>query len=815
MSSAAQDAALHQLQSEQSKLLDRIDELRTIGVGGLVELPQLIVCGNQSSGKSSVLEAISRVQFPAKSSLCTRFATEVILRRSESVSVKVSIEPGPSRTDEKRKKHLRSFSPESIPDSNNLGKLIEEAQAHMGFDSSEDTEDSGFSDDVLRVEVSGPDKPELTLVDLPGLYYSISKDQGAIGRDIVHSLTERYMKNTRSIILAVISCKQDYHLQQVLNIADRYDPRRERTMGIITHPDSPSPGSEEEEIWLSFVKNEKDRLQLGWHALRNRNYETRESSHKERDDREKEFFNKGRWSSIPRDSVGIDSLRSRLSDVLLKHIRRNLPALIADIKEKVAERQLKLRKLGTPRASIQEQKGFLLHISSAFERITGQALNGMYDDDFFGGFDPESDEQDFRRLRAIIRELNEYFAEAMEVAGYRREIVYSHSRTKRDDLSSNPYLQDWRPTLVDRKTLEIEVSKQARKNRGLEMPGSANQFLVGDLFRDQSKPWEEIARGHLMATWESVRYFVKLVLKHLTDEHIFSRIVGDLLEPELEKTRTSLLDKLDELTFYIKRGHPLPVGKSFLVRIQQARRDRELQRFRSALGKPIDRDTELAFSELEDAFSNLRIRADEHAAAEIIDEMEAYYETAIVTFVDNVATLAIENCLLRPLDQMLTSQTINNMKDEEVQQLAAEPSYILEERERLSGELAKLQAGLRAFGPFNIHPPSMPPFGSKAKPPSTSSDSASSGQESSNPPKSLFSSLSPSVTSSASEPFSESETHPEPFFRNSKMSQEKPISMFSSTFSKPATTSSPFTFQTNGTGPFNATQSPSTKIFNS
>lgn len=81
MSHAMEDDALHQLQQEQSKLLDKIDELRTIGVGGLVELPQLIVCGNQSSGKSSVLEAISRVRFPAKSNVCTRFATEVILRR--------------------------------------------------------------------------------------------------------------------------------------------------------------------------------------------------------------------------------------------------------------------------------------------------------------------------------------------------------------------------------------------------------------------------------------------------------------------------------------------------------------------------------------------------------------------------------------------------------------------------------------------------------------------------------------------------------------------------------------------------------------
>jgi GTP1/Obg family GTP-binding protein len=71
MPQKTEDEALSQLQHEQSKLLDTIDELRTIGVAGLVELPQLIVCGNQSSGKSSVLEAISRVRFPAKSNVCT------------------------------------------------------------------------------------------------------------------------------------------------------------------------------------------------------------------------------------------------------------------------------------------------------------------------------------------------------------------------------------------------------------------------------------------------------------------------------------------------------------------------------------------------------------------------------------------------------------------------------------------------------------------------------------------------------------------------------------------------------------------------
>lgn len=106
MSSPLDEQAMNQLQSQQSELLDKIDELRTIGVGGLVELPQIIVCGNQSSGKSSVLEAISRVRFPARGNICTRFATEVVLRRSPQEKIKVSIDPGDSRKDKQERQKL-------------------------------------------------------------------------------------------------------------------------------------------------------------------------------------------------------------------------------------------------------------------------------------------------------------------------------------------------------------------------------------------------------------------------------------------------------------------------------------------------------------------------------------------------------------------------------------------------------------------------------------------------------------------------------------------------------------------------------------
>ncbi len=53
--------------------LDLIDHLRSQGVGSDLPLPQIAVMGDQSCGKSSVLEAISGIPFPRGSGLVTRW----------------------------------------------------------------------------------------------------------------------------------------------------------------------------------------------------------------------------------------------------------------------------------------------------------------------------------------------------------------------------------------------------------------------------------------------------------------------------------------------------------------------------------------------------------------------------------------------------------------------------------------------------------------------------------------------------------------------------------------------------------------------
>src|SRR5687767_194171 len=173
--------ALDQLNSKEAKsLLDTVDALRALHVGGIVQLPQIVVVGDQSSGKSSVLEAISRVRFPVKGGLCTRFATELVLRTAAQTTVDISIE----RRSDDLSTTLGEDKLKSLHKKEDIPEIVEEAKKRMGIDGSSKI----FSPDVLRIKIFAPDVPNLTLVDLPGFYHSEDDDQSAQGQIIVNKL---------------------------------------------------------------------------------------------------------------------------------------------------------------------------------------------------------------------------------------------------------------------------------------------------------------------------------------------------------------------------------------------------------------------------------------------------------------------------------------------------------------------------------------------------------------------------------------------------------------------------------------------------
>jgi GTPase SAR1 family protein len=81
-------------------LLQKIDKLFASNVGEYISLPQLVVVGDQSSGKSSVLEGLTNLPFPRDSGLCTRFATQIIFRRARTSGISISIIPSANSSSE-------------------------------------------------------------------------------------------------------------------------------------------------------------------------------------------------------------------------------------------------------------------------------------------------------------------------------------------------------------------------------------------------------------------------------------------------------------------------------------------------------------------------------------------------------------------------------------------------------------------------------------------------------------------------------------------------------------------------------------------
>lgn len=118
--------------SKSTRRLEQIADLRARGIGDHIDLPQLIVCGDQSAGKSSVLEGLTGLPFPRQDGVCTKFATEIILQHSiGEQSITATILPSSSRS-ESFKIMLRSYR-QQLQDFDELPVAITEAGSLMGI----------------------------------------------------------------------------------------------------------------------------------------------------------------------------------------------------------------------------------------------------------------------------------------------------------------------------------------------------------------------------------------------------------------------------------------------------------------------------------------------------------------------------------------------------------------------------------------------------------------------------------------------------------------------------------------------------------
>ncbi|KAI3390865.1 hypothetical protein diail_8475 [Diaporthe ilicicola] len=680
------------IQSENHRdLLDIVDKLRSRGVSHYVDLPQIIVCGSQSSGKSATLEALSGIPFPTAEGLCTRFATELILRRGDETKISVHINPGAGRTEEERIT-LAAFAPKTN-DRDDVSKLIESAKHAMGLSGDKA---KVFSTDVLRIELVSPEQPNLTIVDLPGLFGASDKNQTDEDSTIVHKLVTTYMKQRRSIILAVVAADNAFANQPVTKLARDIDPSGMRTLGLLTKPDKVDRGSDTERYYLELAQNQNVVLTLGWHMLRNKGFDTLDDTPEQREKREADFFADSAWNVLEPEQLGVENLRKRLREIQWDQIRRGLPGVKSDVQTGILDCQLKLTHLGSARDGRKEKQKYLMHISSRLTKLMQAAIDGVYAHRFFESYPGQRDAFD-RRLRANVQRILTNYSETMTSDGQALEVVEDDLAPKRS--CKFVYRRDYLKTI---KSLMEEC-------RGRELPGTYNPLVVGDLFTRQCKPWQAISQNLVEVIHEAAAVTFNKLLSELCDANTKNRLMKRMVQPSLYCLRQDLKNTVAELLEPHMSIHPITYNEYLTEVVQDIQGSRHKRKFDRTATESCGYNTDNAvitadkvplLKLLQSLLKATEPNPREYAASLAADVAEAYYKVALKKFVDDVSVNAVETCLIQKLPDVFSPEVVWDLDDEQIESLGSEDDSTIKTRNELQEKLRVLEGGLKDLDAF-------------------------------------------------------------------------------------------------------------------
>jgi GTPase SAR1 family protein len=584
-------ASLENLETdEQRRILDTVGQVRKCGLERTLSLPQLVVCGDQSAGKSSVLEALTEIPFPRNDNLCTRFATEISLRRAPSNSLTIKVIPGDNRS-AAEKKAIQKFE-ESISNFDDLPKIMDRAMAVMGIANDPDSDGvtQAFSRDVLSIVIEGPSRPQLTLVDIPGLIATHTKGTTSADVDLVAQITDDYIQQQRTICLAVVSATSDYANQKILEKVREVDKEGDRTLGIITKPDRLEAGSGSEKSFIGLARNEDVFFKLGWHVLKNRSFEQRDFEIQARNMHEATFFQSSNFKCLPKESVGIDALRRRLSDLLFEHVKRELPNLRDDLEKALVGAQQQLDLLGEPRSSVAHCKKYLTQLSLDYYEISKAAVNGHYEGAYFHtnvdhDFSVDSPSA-FCRTRAVVQNLNAQFSDDLRKNGHSYYIDLEDDGLPRRTVGELlAQVKKGPPVSLKKKEALDWVRKVLARTRGKELAGNFNPLLVGELFWEQSTKWRSMAVSHIEQVSHVCRTFLKKLLHDKAPQDVETR-VWFRIEETLKTRSESAFQELDALVKDLT-DYPINYNHYYTDSISRRRQDRQ----KEALSKSLEEAT--------------------------------------------------------------------------------------------------------------------------------------------------------------------------------------------------------------------------------
>ncbi|XP_057817194.1 dynamin-related protein 3A isoform X2 [Cryptomeria japonica] len=530
---AEQQEMLMSLGQAVIPVVNRLQDIfAQLGSASTIDLPQVAVVGSQSSGKSSVLEAlVGRDFLPRGSDICTR--RPLVLQLVQIAA------PRKDKDNEDALAHewgeflhlpgKRFFDFATI-----RSEIQAETEREVGIN-------KGVSDKQIRLKIYSPHVLNITLVDLPGITRVPVGDQPSDIEARIRTMILSYIRHETCIILAVSPANSDLANSDALQMARMADPDGSRTIGVITKLDIMDRGTDARNFLLGNVIP----LRLGYIGIVNRSQEDIIANRSIRDALvyEESFFRSRPVYHSLADRCGVPQLAKKLNQILVHHIRAILPELKARINVQMVSVVNELSTYGEIVDSKDGQGTLLLSILTKYTDAFTSIVDGKNEDmstaELSGG----------ARLHYIFQSI---FVKSLEEVDPCEDLTDEDIRTAIQNATGAK-----NALFVPEIPFEVLVRKQIA--RLLDPSLQCARFIYDEL----------VKIAHHCGTVDLQRFPV--LQKHIEE------VVGGFLRKGLRPAETMVGHIIEMEMDYINTSHPAFIGGSKAVEaaLQQHRSSKE------------------------------------------------------------------------------------------------------------------------------------------------------------------------------------------------------------------------------------------------
>ncbi|KAI0405696.1 vacuolar sorting protein VPS1 [Xylaria palmicola] len=732
--------------SESSRILfDAVDQLQHCGASRHVDIPQLVIVGGQSTGKSSLLQSLTDIPFPVGTGCCTRFATRIVSKRTAPgtanrfkitiVDPEVKIKGFEYPANNAYKEYVHAGDTLGVDE---FKAVMEEvSNDYMGIKTGKGPGRKNFATQVLRVELSGPGRSFFSIVDIPGLFVNPDTvNEGEMHG--IKSMIVEYMKMPENFVICVADAVTDLANQGIVHLASLH-VTKERCVGVLTKCDMLRDDEEASAKVVAIATGGQEHTTKPicdtWFVVRNRS--SKEDKSFDLAEAEAQLFRAAPWDQILSGRRGTRMLRSHLSSLLARRIRSSFPSIRARIQDLLAEAQRSRAVLGGARITHNDRLQYLREIAEKYEALVTNTLErpGMMEEQL--------------RARNKVKVANEEFTKVMHTRGHRNQFEdpnldpleevarmmmeeekmrMAEKKVTKDEKSEPPKdeqpLFQFRSGVVNKplamptflspvtpdatptekpifapshsvsagngigKALREDIRAGLRAFEGTQLPGLIHPDAIPVLFQKQTEKWHEYAAKHVV----EVAGYLGVAAAGILDivcpsaspdgnTQLHARLF-DVLKGFWESSKAKALAEVETLCRQ-ERFNPLQTTNSIFSQRLKAWQTIRLRRSLASVPPGSDAVT---------IHDRIHFSMEENMIDTVHDILKVYYQISMESFIRYITHNIVERFVSGPSLKGLSRKWVDSLTEAEVEQLAHEDRDTVAKRNSLDEQIQGLQA---------------------------------------------------------------------------------------------------------------------------